>query len=47
MKNFANYYCGINYSYILYELWELLRCSLSLTLAHKHSKQTVKAGFQK
>ena len=47
LRGIANYYCGTEYPSALYELWELLRRSLSLTLAHRHKKRTAKAGFQK
>jgi group II intron reverse transcriptase/maturase len=46
-RGIANYYCGTEYPSALYELWELFRRSLSLTLAHRHKKRTAKAGFQK
>jgi len=47
MRGIANYYCGTEYPSALYELWELLRRSLALTLAHRHKKRTAKAAFQK
>lgn len=47
MRGIANYYCGTEYPSALYELWELLRRSLALTLAHRHKKRTAKAGLQK
>jgi len=47
MRGIANYYCGTEYPSALYELWELLRRSLALTLAHRHKKRSAKAGFQK
>jgi hypothetical protein len=47
MRGIANYYCGTEYPSVLYELWELFRRSLALTLAHRHKKRTAKAGFQK
>jgi retron-type reverse transcriptase len=47
MRGIANYYCGTEYPSALYELWELFRRSLALTLAHRHKKRTAKAGFQK
>jgi group II intron reverse transcriptase/maturase len=47
VRSIANYYCGTEYPFALCELWELLRRSLALTLAHRHKKRTTKAGFQK
>jgi hypothetical protein len=47
MRGITNYYCGTEYPSALYELWELFRRSLALTLAHRHKKRTAKAGFQK
>ena len=47
IRDIAHYYCGTNYPSALYELWELLRRSLALTLAHRHKKRTAKSGFQK
>ena len=47
MRGIANYYCGTEYPSALYELWELFRRSLALTLAHRHKKRTAKSGFQK
>ena len=47
MRGIVNYYCGTEYLLALYGLWELLRRSLALTLAHRHKKRTAKAGFQK
>lgn len=47
MRGIANYYCGTGYPSVLQELWELLRRSLALTLAHRHKKHTAKAAFQK
>ena len=46
-RGIANYYCGTEYPSALHEVWELLRRSLALTLAHRHKKRTAKAGFQK
>ena len=46
-RGIANYYCGTEYPSALYEIWELLRRSLALTLAHRHKKRTAKVGFQK
>ena len=47
LRGIANYYCGTEYPSALYELWELMRRSLALTLAHRHKKRSAKAGFQK
>nr|QYB22879.1 hypothetical protein [Nitzschia ovalis] len=47
MRGIANYYCGTEYPSALQELWDLLRRSLALTLAHRHKKRTAKAAFQK
>lgn len=47
IRGIANYYCGTEYPSALYELWELMRRSLALTLSHRHKKRTAKAGFQK
>jgi hypothetical protein len=47
VRGIANYYCGTEYPSALYELWELMRRSLALTLSHRHKKRTAKAGFQK
>lgn len=47
IRGIVNYYCGIEHLSALYELWELLRRSCSLTLAHRHKKRTAKAGFHK
>ena len=47
MRGIANYYCGTEYPSALYELWELFRRSLALTLAHRHKKRSAKSSFQK
>jgi len=47
MRGIANYYCGTEYPSALQELWDLLRRSLALTLAHRHKKRTAKAAFLK
>jgi hypothetical protein len=47
VRGIVNYYCGTEFPSALYELWVLLKRSLSLTLAHRHKKRTAKAGFQK
>lgn len=47
IRGVANYYCGTEYPSALSELWELLKRSLALTLAHRHKKRTAKSAFQK
>ena len=47
IRGIANYYCGTEYPSALYELWELFRRSLALTLAHRHKKRLAKSSFQK
>lgn len=47
MRGIANYYCGTEYPSALQQLWDLLRRSLALTLAHRHKKRTAKAALQK
>lgn len=47
MRGIANYYCGIDCPSALYELWELFRRSLALSLAHRHKKRSAKSSFQK
>ncbi len=47
LRGIANYYCGTEHPSALDELWELMRRSLALTLAHRHKKRSAEAGFQK
>ena len=47
MRTIANYYSGISYISVFYELWELFRRSAALTLAHRRKMRTVKSAFQR
>lgn len=47
LRGIANYYSGSEYPSALYELWELLRRSAALTLAHRRKMRTAKSAFHK
>lgn len=44
-RGLANYYSGSEYPSALYELFELLRRSCALTLAHRHKMRSAKSAF--
>lgn len=46
MRGIASYYCGTEYPSALYELWELFRRSLALTLAHRHKNEQQNQAFR-
>ena len=45
LRGLANYYSGSEYPSALYELFELLRRSCALTLAHRHKMRSAKSAF--
>jgi group II intron reverse transcriptase/maturase len=47
LRGLAYYYSGSEYPSALYELYELLRRSCALTLAHRHKMRTAKSAFTK
>ena len=47
LRGLAHYYSGSEYPSALYGLYELLRRSCALTLAHRHKMRTAKSAFTK